>query len=82
VNNIWNPDCSSCDAPEDDWDAKDALVGDDGKVEGTPVKKTPEDKLNVNEESSFTIGSTYNRSTAVDPHSDCLYGSFVHFLCL
>jgi [histone H3]-lysine4 N-trimethyltransferase ATXR3 len=55
-DNKWNPSAQSCDSPEDDWDAADALVGDDGKVEGTPIKKQEDEKLNVLEEKSFLIG--------------------------
>jgi [histone H3]-lysine4 N-trimethyltransferase ATXR3 len=55
-DNKWNASAQSCDSPEDDWDAADALVGDDGKVEGTPIKKEEDEKLNVLEEKSFFIG--------------------------
>lgn len=55
-DNIWNESANSCEAPEDDWDSADALVGADGKVEGTPVKKHIEENLDVLKEESFTIG--------------------------
>ena len=59
-DNMWNPSGNNCDAPEDDWDKDDAMVGSDGKVEGSPVnKKKFEGSLPVNEESSFRIGSTW-----------------------
>ena len=59
-DNAWNPEGNSCDAPEDDWDKDDAMVGSDGKVEGSPVnKKKFEGSLSVDEESNFRIGSTY-----------------------
>jgi CW-type Zinc Finger/Protein SET DOMAIN GROUP 2 C-terminal/SET domain len=57
-DNQWNPSGNSCEAPEDDWDKDDAMVGSDGKVEGSPVnKKKFEGSLPVDEESSFRIGS-------------------------
>jgi CW-type Zinc Finger/Protein SET DOMAIN GROUP 2 C-terminal/SET domain len=56
-DNKWNPAANNCDAPEDGWDAGDALVGSDGKVEGSPVKKKSAESLSVLEESSFSIGS-------------------------
>lgn len=57
-DNMWNPSGNSCDAPEDDWDKDDAMVGSDGKVEGSPVnKKKFEGSLPVHEEGSFRIGS-------------------------
>jgi CW-type Zinc Finger len=59
-DNMWNLEGNSCDAPEDDWDKDDAMVGSDGKVEGSPVnKKKFEGSLSVDEESNFRIGSTY-----------------------
>jgi CW-type Zinc Finger/Protein SET DOMAIN GROUP 2 C-terminal/SET domain len=59
-DNKWNPQGNNCDAPEDDWDGDDAMVGADGKVEGSPVNKRKfEGSLPVNEESSFRIGSKY-----------------------
>lgn len=57
-DNKWNPAAQSCDSPEDDWDASDALVGDDGKVEGTPIKTEEDENLNVLVEKSFTVGGT------------------------
>ena len=58
-DNVWNPSGNNCDAPEDDWDRDDAMVGSDGKVEGSPAnKKKFHGTLPVNEESSFRIGST------------------------
>jgi len=59
TDNKWNPDANDCSAPEDDWDEADTLVGADGKVEGSPVKKRDEERLSVQDESSFTIGSKY-----------------------
>jgi hypothetical protein len=56
-DNKWNPAAQTCDAPEDDWDDADAIVGPDGKIEGSPVKKVDEERLSVLEESSFRIGS-------------------------
>lgn len=56
-DNKWNADSNNCNAPEDDWDAGDALVGSDGKVEGSPIKKKAEGNLSVLEESSFSVGS-------------------------
>jgi hypothetical protein len=58
-DNKWNPAAASCDAPEDDWDAGDALVGSDGKVEGSPVKRRADETLDVNDEASFRIGSKF-----------------------
>lgn len=62
-DNKWNPAARTCDAPEDDWDDADAIVGADGKIEGSPVKKMNEEKLSVLEESSFRIGSKYLEGT-------------------
>ena len=57
TDNIWNTSANFCGAPEDDWDSTDALVGTDGKVEGSPVKKKNEEILDVAKEDSFAIGS-------------------------
>jgi hypothetical protein len=38
-DNEWNQAANSCEDPEDDWDEADALVGADGKVEGSPDRK-------------------------------------------
>lgn len=59
-DNKWNPDANTCEAPEDDWDEADTLVGADGKVEGSPVKKREEESLSVLDESSFTIGTRFD----------------------
>lgn len=56
-DNKWNPNSNNCNSPEDEWGASDALVGLDGKVEGSPAKKKPEERLSINDESSFQIGS-------------------------
>jgi hypothetical protein len=32
---VWNQAANSCEIREDDWDEADALVGADGKVEGS-----------------------------------------------
>jgi CW-type Zinc Finger len=59
-DNRWNPQANSCDAPEDDWDGDDAMVGSDGKVEGSPLNKRKyEGSLPVNEESSFRVGGKF-----------------------
>jgi hypothetical protein len=59
ADNKWNPAANNCDVPEDDWDEGDALVGSDGKVEGTPVKKKSKGSHSVLEESSFSVGGKY-----------------------
>jgi hypothetical protein len=56
-DNKWNQAANSCDFPEDDWDEADALVGADGKVEGSPVgKKSKAVNASPLAESSFRIG--------------------------
>lgn len=58
-NNKWNASANSCEAPEDVWDDSDALVGADGKVEGSPLKKNPfatSNSLSVDDEKNFTMG--------------------------
>jgi hypothetical protein len=55
-DNKWNPLADSCDAPEDDWDGADALVGADGKVEGSPARKKDHTKLSPLNQEDFTIG--------------------------
>lgn len=55
-DNEWDPAANSCDAPEEDWDAQDKLVGDDGKIEGSPVKKDKNASLSPHDESNFYVG--------------------------
>jgi hypothetical protein len=55
-DNIWDPNANSCGAPEDDWDEDDKLVGGDGKVEGSPVRKDRNASLSPMDEANFFIG--------------------------
>jgi hypothetical protein len=56
--NKWDPDRTSCAIPEDDWDQDDKVVGADGKVEGSPIrKKGPADP---SKESSFRVGAKFD----------------------
>jgi hypothetical protein len=56
-DNLWNTAGNSCDCPEDDWDEADALVGADGKVEGSPLsKKKKAVDASPLDEGSFRIG--------------------------
>jgi hypothetical protein len=59
-DNEWNQAANTCDDPEDDWDEADALVGADGKVEGSPDRKK---KKAVNAsplaESSYRVGGKF-----------------------
>jgi hypothetical protein len=59
-DNKWNQAANSCEIPEDDWDEADALVGADGKVEGSPVgKKSKAVNTSPLAESSFRIGGKF-----------------------
>jgi hypothetical protein len=55
-DNKWDPKANSCDAPEDDWDEDDKLVGGDGKIEGSPVRKDRNASLSPLDETNFFIG--------------------------
>ena len=55
-DNAWTQGAATCDAPEDDWDGDDALVGDDGKIEGTPIKSKKAESLSVSDRENFFIG--------------------------
>jgi hypothetical protein len=59
-DNKWNQEANSCEIPEDDWDEADALVGADGKVEGSPVgKRSKAVNASPLAESSFRIGGKF-----------------------
>jgi len=60
--NKWDPKGNSCDAPEDDWDEDDKLVGGDGKVEGSPVRKDPNAALCPSLEANFFVGGRLHSS--------------------
>jgi hypothetical protein len=62
-DNAWNPNANSCTKAEDDWDNADAMVGRDGKVEGSPIRKKKHSELSPIEESSFTAGGRYMRAS-------------------
>jgi hypothetical protein len=55
-DNKWEPSKASCDTLEEDWDGADKLVGDDGKVEGSPAKKDRNASLSTDDERHFYIG--------------------------
>ena len=57
-DNLWNSEANSCNSPEDGWDEADALVGADGKVEGSPVRKRKPKGTSVStvDKASFRIG--------------------------
>lgn len=66
-DNKWNPDVARCEAPEEDWDEDDKLVGNDGKVEGSPVRKDKNASLSPSDEANFFIGGK-----RYDPMAQCL----------
>lgn len=57
-DNKWDSSKNSCDAPEDDWDKNDKLVGSDGKVQVSPIRKdkftSPSNQL------SFHVGARFD----------------------
>ena len=57
-DNKWDPSRTSCDAPEDDWDADDKLVGADGKVEGSPIRKNK--TALPSRETDFRVGAKFD----------------------
>lgn len=58
-DNKWNPAVADCDIPEDGWDEDDKLVGQDGKVEGSPVRKIKNASLSPSEEANFYVGGMW-----------------------
>jgi len=65
-DNKWDLDFASCDALEEDWDEDDKMVGDDGKIEGSPLKKDPNASLSPQDEQNFYIGGKCGTSLAYD----------------
>lgn len=58
ADNKWDPERTSCDIPEDNWDADDKLVGSDGKVEGSPIRK--KGPASPSKETSFRVGAKFD----------------------
>jgi len=57
-DNKWDKLRNNCEAPEDDWDKDDKIVGSDGKVEGSPIKK--DQFTSPSHEWSFRVGAKFD----------------------
>jgi len=56
--NVWDKSKANCNSNEDDWDKDDKIVGSDGKVEGSPIRK--KQFSSPSHESSFQVGSKFD----------------------
>jgi hypothetical protein len=59
-DNTWDPSRASCDAPEDDWDVDDKLVGADGKVDESPARKKRKGPALPSREADFRVGAKFD----------------------
>ena len=75
-DNKWNKGKDSCDAPEDDWDNDDKIVGSDGKVEGSPIKK--DQFTSPSHEWSFQVGAKFDVLRIVNKHKKYSVGIVTH----
>ena len=75
-DNKWNPSKRSCDAPEDDWDNEDKIVGSDGKVEGSPLRK--EKFKSPSNEKSFFVGARFDVLRVVNREEKFVVATVTH----
>jgi len=68
-DNKWNPAANSCECPEDEWDFNDSLVDENGKVEGSPMRKRKRGTASPLDEKSFRDGG---KLRMMDDHEQLL----------